>query len=66
MRAVDSANPLLFDEEDVTITIRRNVNSPVFNRLTYTVQVPEREAIGTQIVQVTATDGDLVSEAGRG
>ena len=61
VRAVDSANPLLYDEEDVTITIRRNVNSPVFSRQTYTVQVSERAVIGSQIIAITATDADLVS-----
>ena len=61
VRAVDSAHPLLFDEEDVTITIRRNVNGPAFTRQTYTVQVSERAAIGSQIIDLTATDADLVS-----
>ena len=61
VRAVDSANPLLYDEEDVSITIRRNVNSPVFTRQTYTVQVSERADIGSQIIAITATDADLVS-----
>ncbi|XP_076458561.1 protocadherin Fat 4-like [Babylonia areolata] len=59
VRAVDNANPLQYDEEDVTITIRRNVNGPVFTRQTYTVQVSEQELIGSQLLDITATDADL-------
>ena len=61
VRAVDSSNPLLHDEEDVTITIRRNVNGPTFTRQTYTQQLTERATIGSQVIAVTATDADLVS-----
>ena len=57
--AYDNRNPDLKTEEDVIITIRRNINSPNFARQTYTEQITERTAIGTQIAMITATDLDV-------
>ena len=61
MRAFDSGNPQQTTDADVTITVRRNVNAPVFSQANYNARVSAREAIGTSIVTVNATDSDGVS-----
>ncbi|XP_035826838.1 protocadherin Fat 4-like [Aplysia californica] len=58
VQAFDSASPSRFDEADVRISIRRNVNAPLFSQQTYTTSITERTTIGTSIVSVIAIDRD--------
>ena len=43
----------------VNITVLRNQFAPVFERQLYEVNVQETLSLGTQVVQVTATDQDI-------
>lgn len=42
----------------VNITVTRNENQPVFSQNIYEVTIPETSALGSNVVQLTATDAD--------
>lgn len=54
----DSAYPDNKDFADVTITVRRNINPPVFEFPRYTQIIPETWTLGQEVVRVSATDSD--------
>ena len=58
VRAADNGVPAKTDVTLVTVTIRRNFNSPVFVAENYTASIPETTPLGTSVVQVNATDSD--------
>ncbi|GFN78435.1 protocadherin fat 4, partial [Plakobranchus ocellatus] len=58
MRVFDSAKPSRFDEADLRISVRRNVNPPIFTQQTYSTRISERASIGTAVITVSATDND--------
>ncbi|XP_046579032.1 protocadherin Fat 4-like [Haliotis rubra] len=58
IRAVDSANPNLYTEEDVKISILRNVNHPDFQQQSYSTRISETTRIGTSLLTVVANDAD--------
>lgn len=43
---------------DVTISVRRNLNPPVFEFPRYTQIIPETWSLGQEVVRVSATDSD--------
>lgn len=53
----------LFSEVSVTVTLLDlNDNLPMFDQPSYTRTVPENTPIGTTLLQLTATDGDLIDQ----
>jgi hypothetical protein len=54
----DSAYPLNKDTSNVTITVRRNINPPIFQFPRYTQRIPETWGLGQEVVRVSATDAD--------
>jgi hypothetical protein len=79
LHSVDHTNSLLFQLQvratkaisgqmqtafaTVNITVTRNENAPVFSRTIYEVTIPETSVLGSNVVQLTATDQDsLVSK----
>ena len=54
----DGGTPSRSDTSVLTVTVRRNLNSPVFNPATYTVEINEDQQLGVSIGQVFATDAD--------
>ena len=61
--AFDSAFPQMKALEDVLISVTRNPNSPRFGRNTYSTRITENFPVGDQVLQLTATDKDGVSNA---
>ena len=45
----------------VHVTVERNLNTPVFTDARVNVTIPESMPVGTAVTQLTATDGDGVS-----
>ena len=62
MIGYDSLTPNQRATADVTITVLRNVNSPLFQPDNYQQTIPEDLTVGASILQVTATDADNVSK----
>ena len=58
--ATDSGLPRLSDHATVTVSVRRNLNAPVFSAKVYEVEVPEDMAVGDLVTTVVATDADKV------
>ncbi|KAK3089813.1 hypothetical protein FSP39_006721 [Pinctada imbricata] len=58
IRAYDSQVPSQTAEADVTINMLRNVNPPIFSSETYSVRIAEETAVGTLVIDTTATDSD--------
>ncbi|XP_046579035.1 protocadherin Fat 4-like [Haliotis rubra] len=58
IRAVDSANLNVYTEEDVKISILRNVNHPDFQQQSYSTRISETTRIGTSLLTVVANDAD--------
>ena len=57
--AVDGATPPRRSTVNVTIMLEDvNDNTPVFDRSTFTVTIPEATRIGTSILRITARDSD--------
>lgn len=46
------------DVADVSITVLRNLNPPVFEFPSYSQRIPETFGLGQQVLQVSATDSD--------
>jgi len=59
--AYDSGAPQNEVQETVTITVERNLNTPVFNPITYTDTVFDYEPIGSSVLFVNASDADTTS-----
>ena len=57
----DSLTPYQRATADVTISVLRNVNSPLFQPDNYQDTIPEDLEVGSSILKVTATDADNVS-----
>ncbi|WAQ96419.1 CELR3-like protein [Mya arenaria] len=57
----DSGSPLLEVQTTVTITINRNLHSPIFQRQNYEATVYDYEPVGSAVVVVNATDADVTS-----
>lgn len=60
IRAQDNGTPRLSDTETVFVTILRNMNAPVFSRNAYSATILETQAPGTSVLNVQATDADIV------
>lgn len=61
MTVHDSAFPDLKDRAQVTITVTRNPNAPIFEpSATYFKQIGENTTVGTEIVDINARDADQV------
>lgn len=59
IEAMDGGNPPLKGQMTVNITIQDvNDNQPIFNQSRYFASVPENATIGTNVLQVYATDTD--------
>lgn len=58
--AYDNLTPYQRATADVTISVRRNVNVPIFQPDRYTQTIAEDTDVGTSILRVTATDLDNV------
>lgn len=59
IEAVDMGQPPLIGTLSVNVTIvDENDNSPVFQQAHYSARVVQNSTIGTQVVQVSATDAD--------
>nr|XP_034314272.1 protocadherin Fat 4 isoform X3 [Crassostrea gigas] len=56
--AFDSRDPSKNTLTDVTITVARNVNPPVFDRTTYSTRITELYSMGIPVLNITATDPD--------
>lgn len=54
----DEANPETIASTNLTINVRRNENAPRFERGEYRVEVLEIAPIGTELVQLEASDRD--------
>ena len=61
----DDANPDEKAYANLTITVRRNEKKPRFEKSDYTSQILEITPIGTQVVQVQASDEEGVSTTGQ-
>lgn len=62
IEAIDGGNPPLRGQMTVNITIQDvNDNTPIFNQSRYFASVPENATIGTNVLQVYATDTDAGS-----
>ena len=59
MVAYDSNVPSQRDTADVTITVTRNLNAPVFTRSNYITTVDESFPFGRAVVNATAVDADV-------
>lgn len=58
MQAYDVAYPNDRATTNVTITIRRNENSPVFDKFTYSANISENTALNVVVLRLNATDRD--------
>ena len=61
IRAYDTLADYLQSEAQVFISVRRNLNRPVFNPAQYFVTIREDEAVGTFLQKLSVTDPDSVS-----
>lgn len=60
VRASDKGSPVLSETVSVQIAILDvNDNAPIFGSSAYTVSVPEDVPIGTQFLNISATDADV-------
>ena len=58
--AYDTIYPNIQATATATINVNRNPNPPIFNPSTYRVTLSENHALGSAVVDVNATDADLV------
>ena len=64
MRARDGGTPRLSSTVVLTVSVNRNLFTPVFSQPQYTVDISENTAPGTGILFVSASDSDVsVSDA---
>lgn len=59
--AFDDAYPLQTVTTNITISVNRNPNAPVFNPQVYTRVISEDYTLGRSLVQVNVSDADGVS-----
>jgi len=59
IEAFDTAAPSIIVQAAVKINILRNLNDPLFASGSYEDSVYDYQAVGTQILQVSATDADI-------
>ncbi|XP_035826841.1 protocadherin Fat 4, partial [Aplysia californica] len=62
VRARDGGSPRLSSTAVVTVTVNRNLNTPVFGRVSYETTIRETQAPGTVVqfgIPITASDNDL-------
>ncbi len=64
MTAADQGIPQRSAVVDVQVNVLRNLNEPVFRQKLYEVQIDERMAYGTIILNVTADDLDFMEQPG--
>ena len=62
LEAYDSAYPLNRARADLTIQVGRNQFGPVFSPTRYERTISENYPLGSDVVQLTATDSDGVSK----
>ena len=61
MSAYDTGAPSAVVSETVTITVNRNLNTPVFDQQEYVSTIYDYNPIGTDVVDVNADDADITS-----
>ena len=59
--AFDTGVPEITTSTIVTITITRNLNSPIFSANRYVENVYDYIGLGSNVLQITATDSDVTS-----
>lgn len=59
--AYDTGVPEITTSAIVTITITRNLNAPVFSARRYEDTVYDYTGVGSNVLQITATDADVTS-----
>jgi len=59
--AYDSGAPSAEVRETVTITINRNLNTPIFDQQNYETTMYDYEPIGSSVITVNADDADVTS-----
>lgn len=59
--AYDTGVPEIITSTIVTITITRNLNAPVFTANRYQETVYDYIGLGSNVLQITATDSDVTS-----
>ncbi len=64
MTALDQGIPQRSAAVDVQVNVLRNAHGPVFRPEPYEVNINERFAYGTVVVNVTADDLDFMEQAG--
>ena len=64
MAAYDSGNPHQKVYTDMTISVRRNINSPVFQETTKEVTILGNTQLGATVFTVSARDDDKVRSPG--
>ena len=60
IKAEDKGVPPASDTANVVISVKRNLNSPIFTQDSYSATVPADREIDTVVVQLLARDGDQV------
>ena len=61
MRILAKDNGLPVPRTDTTVlvvTVRRNLNAPVFDQLSYTATIPDSTSLGSSVLTVSARDDD--------
>lgn len=59
--AFDTGAPAAVVSETVTITVNRNLNTPVFTLQNYETTVYDYQPTGSSVITVTAKDADVTS-----
>lgn len=59
--AFDTGAPIAEVTEPVTITVNKNLNSPIFDQLNYETTIYDFEPIGSSVITVNADDADVTS-----
>lgn len=59
--AYDTAARDMETSETVTITVRKNINAPIFSKQDYETTIYDYLPLGSEVIRVTATDNDLTS-----
>ena len=61
MSAYDTGAPSAVVSETVTITVNRNLNTPIFDEQEYVATIYDYTPIGSDVVDVNAVDADITS-----
>ncbi|KAL5018737.1 hypothetical protein ScPMuIL_004459 [Solemya velum] len=59
--AYDTAARDMETSETVTITVRKNINAPIFSKRDYETTIYDYLPLGSEVIRVTASDRDITS-----